>query len=205
MRIALALSVVVALVGAALADAPKPKPAPREPGALVLVIDRSGSMQGPKMEAVKTAAKAVISAMHPDDTIAIVGFDSEATVYVQPTRSSNRTQINKDIDRLTAGGGTNIFPGLGQAAEQLRPLKATRKHVILLSDGEAPTDGIADLVKEMRKDKITISTVAVDGADEKLLQDISTQGGGRFQKVTDLKTLSQTYVRELAFASLAMK
>ncbi len=77
--------------------------------------------------------------------------------------------------------------------------------MILLSDGEAPYEGITDLVKEMRKDKVTISTVAVEGADEVLLQDISKQGGGRFQKVTDLKTLSQTYVKELGEAKLALK
>ncbi len=92
----------------------------------MLVIDRSGSMQGPKIEAVKTAARAVISAMHPEDTIAIVGFDSEAAVYVQPTKASNRIQINKDLDRLVAGGGTNIYPGLKEAAAMLKPSRSAR-------------------------------------------------------------------------------
>jgi Mg-chelatase subunit ChlD len=211
MRIALALAVsLVASWGVAVADnakpaAPKPVAKAREPGALVLVIDRSGSMQGPKLEAVKQAAKSVISAMHPDDTIAIVGFDSEATVFVQPTKSSNRLQINKDIDKLTSGGGTNIFPGLKEAAGMLKPLKVVKKHVILLSDGEAPNQGIAELVKEMRKDSVTISTVAVEGADDKMLESISKDGGGRFLKVTDIKTLSQVYVKEVGEAKLAAK
>lgn len=205
MRIPLALALIGSLIaGTVSADAPKPKPKPaREPGALVLVIDRSGSMQGPKLESVKDAARAVISKMHPDDTIAIVGFDSEATIYVQPTPSKNRIQINKDLDKMVSGGGTNIFPGLDQASKILKPIKVANKHVILLSDGMAPTDGLADLVKEMRKDKVTISTVAVDGADEQLLEQIGKDGGGRFHKVTDLKTLSQTYLKELGEARLA--
>jgi Mg-chelatase subunit ChlD len=205
MRIALALAVSL-LAGTALADAPKPKaPAKvRETGALVLVIDRSGSMQGPKLEAVKTAAKAAIGALHPDDLVSIVTFDSEAQVFLQMTRSSDRVQIGKQIDKMLSGGGTNIFPGLKESKALLEPLKVARKHVILLSDGMAPTAGITDLVKEMRKARVTISTVAIADADEKLLEGISKEGGGRMYKVTDLKTLSQTYVKELGEAKLAV-
>ncbi len=179
--------------------------APRQTGIVVLVIDRSGSMQGPKLEETKKAAKAAASALHPDDYIAVVAFDSEAQVFVKPTKASNKGQIDKDIDRVAAGGGTNIYPGLKEAFELTKPIKVDRKLVILLSDGEAPSDGIADLVKEMRKDKITISTVAVQGADEAMLKTISNDGGGRMYKVDDLKTLSQTYVKELREAKLALK
>jgi Ca-activated chloride channel family protein len=67
--------IVLALAAfAAVADA-APK---RKPGAVVVVIDRSGSMQGPKLEAAKAAALATLDALAPDDQIAIVAFDSEA-------------------------------------------------------------------------------------------------------------------------------
>lgn len=179
--------------------------APRPTGVVVLVIDRSGSMQGPKLEAVKQAAKAAAGALHRDDQIAVVTFDSEAQVVVTVQQAGNRGRIDKDLDRIVAGGGTNIYPGLKDAWQLLRPLKADRKHVILLSDGEAPSDGIHDLVTDMRKDQITISTVAIPGADEALLRSISSDGAGRMYQVKDLKTLSQTYVKELRAASLAVR
>ena len=59
-------------------------------------------------------------------------------------------RISNDISRLQSGGGTNIFPGLKEAFEILQGINAKVKHVILLSDGEAPTDGIAELVQDMR-------------------------------------------------------
>src|SRR5262245_59403727 len=119
--------------------------------ALVLVIDRSGSMQGPKLEAAKESARVTAEVLSPNDMIAV---DSEAQVYVRPTRASNRMRISNDIARLQSDGGTNIFPGLKEAFEILQGLNAKVKHVILLSDGEAPTDGIAELVGDMRASRI---------------------------------------------------
>ncbi len=197
MRAAVFLLAMFVFVGPAIAK-------PRETGALVLVIDRSGSMRGPKLEAAKAAAKAAASALHPDDIVSVVVFDSEASVLLRPQKSANRVAIGKQIDKMVTGGGTNILPGLKEASEILADQKVDRKHVILLSDGEAPNEGIADLVKQMRKAKITISTVAVQGADEVLLKAISDGGGGRLYKVDDLKTLSEVYLKELKTAKLAI-
>ena len=47
---------------------------------------------------------------------------------------------------------------------------------------------------------MTVSTVAVEGADDTLLKQISTDGGGRMYKVTDLKRLSETFVKETEVA-----
>lgn len=178
--------------------------APRQTGVVVLVIDRSGSMQGPKLEAVKQAAKDAVGALRREDRVAVVAFDTEARVFVTAQKAWNRG-IGTDIDRIVAGGGTNIYPGLEEAWRVMQSVKADRKHVILLSDGEAPTDGLHELIAGMRKDKITISTVAIDGADQALLRSISQDGAGRMYEVRDLKTLSQTYIKELRAARLAAK
>jgi Ca-activated chloride channel family protein len=83
--------------------------------AVVLVIDRSGSMQGPKLEAAKESARVTAEVLSPNDYIAVVAFDSEAQVFVRPTRASNKMRISNDIALLQSGGGTNIFPGLKEA------------------------------------------------------------------------------------------
>jgi Ca-activated chloride channel family protein len=164
--------------------------------ALVLVIDRSGSMQGPKLEAAKESARVTAEVLSPNDYIAVVAFDSEAQVYVRPTRASNRMRISNDIARLQSGGGTNIFPGLKEAFEILQGTNAKVKHVILLSDGEAPSDGIAELVGDMRSSRITVSAVGVQGADRNLLSMITDTGEGRLYMVEDIGSLPKIFMKE---------
>ncbi len=164
--------------------------------ALVLVIDRSGSMQGPKLEAAKESARVTAEVLAPNDFIAVVAFDSEATVLVRPQRAANRMRISSDIARLTSGGGTNIFPGLKEAYEILQGINAKVKHVILLTDGEAPRDGIQELVRDMVSSKITISCVGVQGADMSMLREIQEAGEGRLYSVEDLNALPKIFMKE---------
>ncbi len=164
--------------------------------ALVLVIDRSGSMQGPKLEAAKESARVTAEVLSPNDYIAVVAFDSEAQIFVRPQRAANRMRISAEISRLTSGGGTNIFPGLKEAFEVLQGINAKVKHVIVLSDGEAPTDGIAELVQDMRASRITISCVGVQGADRNLLGMIADGGEGRLYMVEDIGSLPKIFMKE---------
>ncbi len=164
--------------------------------AVVLVIDRSGSMQGPKLEAAKESARATAEVLSPNDYIAVVAFDSEAQIYVHPTRASNKMRISNDIARLQSGGGTNIFPGLKDAFEILQGINAKVKHVILMTDGEAPSDGIAELVQDMRASRITVSCVGVQGADRNLLSMIADAGDGRLYMVEDIGALPKVFMKE---------
>ncbi|HEX3477592.1 MAG TPA: VWA domain-containing protein [Kofleriaceae bacterium] len=164
--------------------------------AVVLVIDRSGSMQGPKLEAAKESARATAEVLSPNDYIAVVAFDSEAQIYVHPTRAQNKMRISNDIARLQSGGGTNIYPGLKDAFEILQGINAKVKHVILMTDGEAPSDGIAELVQDMRASRITVSCVGVQGADRNLLSMIADAGDGRLYMVEDIGALPKIFMKE---------
>ncbi|MCA9676761.1 MAG: VWA domain-containing protein, partial [Myxococcales bacterium] len=164
--------------------------------ALVLVVDRSGSMQGAKLEAAKESARVTAEVLSPNDILSVVAFDSEAQVYVRPQRASNRMRISAEISRLQAGGGTNIYPGLREAFEILQGINAKVKHVIVLSDGEAPYDGIADLVSDMRASRITVSCVGVAGADRNLLSLISDNGDGRLYMTDDIGALPRIFMKE---------
>jgi Mg-chelatase subunit ChlD len=164
--------------------------------ALVLVIDRSGSMQGQKLEAAKESARVTAEVLEGDDQIGVVAFDSEAQVYIRLQRASNRNRISLEIARLQSGGGTNIYPGLREAYELLQTTNAKVKHVIVLSDGEAPYDGIVDLVQDMRAARITVSCVGVQGADRNLLSIIADNGDGRLYMVEDLGNLPKIFMKE---------
>ncbi len=164
--------------------------------ALVLVIDRSGSMQGPKLEAAKESARVTTEVLSPDDYIAVVAFDSEAMRLVQPQRAGNRSRISAEISKLQSGGGTNIFPGLKEAFDILQGINAKVKHVILMTDGEAPTDGLAELVQDMRASRITVSAVGVQGADRAMLSMIADAGDGRLYMVEDIGSLPKIFMKE---------
>jgi Mg-chelatase subunit ChlD len=169
---------------------------PPKPIAIVLVIDRSGSMSGAKLEAAKEAARVTTEILAPDDMIAVVAFDSESTVIVRPQRASNRMRISTDISRITSGGGTNIFSGLKEANDLLTGIGAFNKKVILLSDGEAEMDGIAELVNEMANARIQVSAVGLQGADRNMLTMIAEHGNGRLYMVEDIGALPRIFMRE---------
>lgn len=165
--------------------------------ALVLVIDKSGSMSGTPIELAKEAARATAGMLAPDDLIEVVAFDSSPTTVVRMTQARNRSKIQSDIGRLTAGGGTNIFPALDQAHRDLTTARARTKHVILLSDGQSPTEGISELVQVMAAEGITVSTVGLGPqADQALLQSIADEAGGRFHHTNDPYNIPRIFTRE---------
>ncbi|HVR61192.1 MAG TPA: VWA domain-containing protein, partial [Polyangia bacterium] len=165
--------------------------------ALALVIDRSGSMSGPKMDLTKEAARATAEMMPPSDQIAVIVFDNQAVPVVRLQQAANRMRILSDIARIQASGGTNILAGLREAVDELTPARARKKHIILLSDGQSAYDGIGDLVEAASNAQITFSAVGVgDGADQTLLQMVASRGGGRFYHTRDPASIPRIFSRE---------
>lgn len=165
--------------------------------ALALVVDKSGSMNGPKIELAKEAAIATAEMLGPDDYISVVGFDSQPRQIVRMQSARNRIRIIRDIGRLTARGGTAIFPALDMAFQDLIITRARIKHVILLTDGQTQERGIEELVQSMRAEGITVSTVGL-GADvnRALLTQAASLGGGRAYFTQDPHNIPRIFMRE---------
>lgn len=165
--------------------------------ALVLCIDRSGSMSGPKLELAKDAARATAEMLQPDDLIGVVAFDSQAIPLVRLQKAQNRVRISGDIARLSPGGGTQLLPPLTEAYQQLVSADAKVKHVIFLTDGQAEYQGILELVDQMTQSKITVSTVGVgSGADQTLLTAMADHGAGRFYYTQDASSVPKIFTKE---------
>ena len=165
--------------------------------AIALVIDKSGSMQGTKIELAKDAAKATAEILGADDYIEIIGFDNQPNRSVRMQSASNRLRILSDIGRLAAGGGTAIFPALDAAYQDLSVTRARVKHVILLTDGQTNESNIETLVSGMRAEGMTVTTVGL-GADvnRALLESIANIGGGRSYFTNDPHNVPRIFVRE---------
>ncbi len=168
-------------------------------GALALVIDRSGSMAGGKLQMAKAAAMAAVDVLSPKDYVTVVAFDSEAHLIVPMTERGPASRPTKArIGRMGAGGGTHLHPAMVVAHQQmlLRDDAAVR-HMIVLSDGRTTGSGYPQFVSRIRRDDITVTVVAIgNDADKNLLSRMATAGGGRFYQVTSPKVLPRIFQRE---------
>jgi Ca-activated chloride channel family protein len=166
--------------------------------ALVLVIDKSGSMSSEdKLDLVKEAARATARTLDPTDELGVIAFDSRPHVMVRLQPAANRIRIAGDIRRLSSGGGTNALPALRESYLQLAGSNALVKHVILLSDGQSPETGIDALLGDMRDSEITVSAVGVGaGAGKDLLRRIASRGRGRFYYSHDATDVPRIFSRE---------
>jgi uncharacterized membrane protein len=177
--------------------------------AVVLVVDASGSMGSfggeiAKVELAKEAAQAVIDLMGERDLIGVIAFDQDAHWLVRPVEAGRRAQILSQVSRITAGGGTNLYPALQEAFLALKRVGAKVKHVIILSDGQTDPGDFERLVGRMARAKITVSSVAIGGdADREIMRDLAAWGGGRFYFTRDLYTIPQIVTAEAVLATRA--
>lgn len=165
--------------------------------ALALVIDRSGSMAGQKIEICKSAAIASAELLSPKDSIGIYAFDSQVHEIVPMTKVTSTSTIASQISLLGSGGGTNIYPGMVMAREELNQVKAKIKHMIVLTDGQTSGQGYQALASQCHAEGITISTVAVgSGAQVGLLQAIAAAGGGQSYVTMDPSSIVRIFTQD---------
>ncbi|GLB59378.1 VWA domain-containing protein [Cytobacillus sp. NCCP-133] len=170
---------------------------------LVLVMDRSGSMAGNKIELAKEAAARSVELLREEDTLGFIAFDDRPWEILETKPLKDKEKAIDKIKSITPGGGTEIFTSLEQAYRELEDLKLQRKHIILLTDGQSAADGDYELLIESGKEKnITLSTVALgQDADRGLLEDLADMGAGRFYDVTDSSIIPSILSRETVMAT----
>jgi Ca-activated chloride channel homolog len=170
--------------------------------AMVLVIDKSGSMGGDKIEMAKTAARSAVELLGNSDQVAVVAFDGDTYVMSEMQSASNKGRISDDISRIDAGGGTTMYPAMERAYELLVATPARLKHVIVLTDGISAPGDFLGIASTMQSARITCSTVAVgEGADKDMLEEISRTGQGRFYVTDDPAAIPQIFAKETVTAS----
>lgn len=171
--------------------------------AIILVIDKSGSMREEnRILYAQEAAKAVARQLKDNDLLGIIGFDVTPFVVV-PLEAVGKLRgiIDAQINRLKPGGQTYFYPALIEAKRQIERANAARKHVILLSDGETRgTQGeLVDLVSVMKNEmKVTVSAIAIGAeADIRIMKRISQYGGGLFHQTINPSSLPQIVLQQL--------
>ena len=170
--------------------------------AMVLVIDKSGSMGGQKVELAKDAAKAAVELLGPRDSVGVIAFDG-SSYWVSELRSAgDKGRILDQISTIEASGGTNMYPPMEDAYRALLSASAKLKHCIMLTDGISSPGDFEGLAAEMAASRMTVTTVAMgQGASEQLLEDIARIGGGRYYFCDDPQSVPQVFAKETVEAS----
>jgi Ca-activated chloride channel homolog len=163
----------------------------RTPLALSLVLDRSGSMSGDRLDAAKAASISAVERLHPDDVVSVIAFDDQVNVVAPPAPRARQFQLVQQLSDLDSGGSTNLSGGwlrgrqhMEQALGMLGSLEGSSRRIVLLTDGHANA-GIVDpstlveLARTARAMGITTTTIGVgEGYDDDLLRAMADAGGG---------------------------
>ncbi|MCC6523224.1 MAG: VWA domain-containing protein [Polyangiaceae bacterium] len=172
---------------------------------LAIVVDRSGSMRGKRLDNAIAAAKGTLRRLRDGDVVSVVSFDSRVTEVVPPTPvdESSRERLVARMDSIVPGGETCISCGLESAMSLLRGRGDRVHRVLLLSDGDA-TEGVRDvpglraLAGRMRDMGATVTTVGVDVEyNERIMSAIALESNGRHHFVANAADLPRVFDTEL--------
>lgn len=170
--------------------------------AMVLVIDKSGSMSGTPIALARQAAKAAVDLLSSRDQIGVVGFDQQAVIAVEMQPAVDTASIQSSIDRMDAGGGTYMYQGMLAGYEMLERTGAKIKHMIVLGDGQTVQADHEGLIESLGAIGVTVSMVALGGgADRSLMSRLAELGRGRYYETMDPSTVPQIFTRETMQAS----
>ena len=181
-------------------------PEDRADAALTFVIDVSGSMGDPgKLDLAKDALHNLIDQLRPNDSVAIVTFNSSARVIRPMTSVSRKATLHAAIDELRAEGSTNLAAGFEAgyrvAREGFRPGATNR--VVILSDGLANTGAtdastILARVRDEAAKQITLLGVGV-GSDygDALMEQLADRGDGYVVYVSERDQARRLFAERL--------
>ncbi len=185
--------------------------------ALVVVIDQSGSMAAchcntfnggnpggaasgiggvQKVDIGKEAILRAAAAMTERDELGVVAFNEAAHWVVKTQPLGGINDLQGQIAGIHADGQTNIFAGLDQAVTSLEGTSATRRHIILLTDGWSRSGQYDAILAKMKADGITLSTVGAGGGANPFLEQLAKQGGGRFYAATNPASIPDIFLKE---------
>ncbi len=142
---------------------------------LCLVLDRSTSMQGEKLDLVKAAAQEIMRSLRPEDIFSVVAFSDRAEVLIPASFQSDRSRLQGRLQTMQASGATELYQGLEAGVSEVRRcLDGSRlNHVILLTDGHTYGDEqkCLELAGQASFEKIGISAFGIGGDWNDILLD----------------------------------
>lgn len=190
--------------------------APAPPLNVCLVLDRSTSMQGEKMDVVKAAAIQVLRNLRQQDILSVVTFSDRAEVVIPASYYQERTRLEAKVQMIQPSGATEIYQGLEAGVKEvMRSLDSRRvNHIILLTDGHTYGDEqlCLTLASKVAERGIGISAMGIGKEWNDIFLDVlATRTGGSSAYIAqpqDIKrlllekfnALAQTYAEDVSLS-----
>lgn len=191
-------------------------PTSRLPLNLCLVLDRSTSMQGMRLQQVKEGTRQIIDRLNDDDALSVVVFSDRADVILPSQRKIDKAMAKSIASTIQPSGGTEMLHGLLAGLKELDKNRAQSSvnHLILLTDGQTYGDETECLknAEWAGHNQISLTTMGV-GSDwnENLLDEMAAASGGNSvyidspRKIVDvfkdtIRDLSNVVARELTLS-----
>jgi Ca-activated chloride channel family protein len=154
----------------------------RLPLNLCLVLDRSTSMKGGRLQQVKEAARYIVDQLGEDDVLSLVAFDDRAELLLPGRRTIDRMSARTAISHIQANGGTEILQGLELGWQQIQRWHGPDRisHLLLLTDGQTYGDekGCLEMAQLAAREQVSLTLMGV-GSDwnDKLLDQMAALSG----------------------------
>ncbi len=177
---------------------------------LVVVLDRSGSMSGEKIDHARAAVRELLAQLTTGDRFALVTYSttSEVPISLTTVDDGTRAELLGRLAAVTPDGGTNVSSGLDRAFALIEANRQSDHvpHMLLISDGlanqgDASPEGLRRRAARAAQGEFMLSTVGV-GTDfnEQLMTSLADAGTGNYYYVQNTNTLSDVFAREFQAA-----
>jgi Ca-activated chloride channel family protein len=165
---------------------------------VILIIDKSSSMEGKKMDLARAASIGVVQNLRPIDMVGVLIFDNSFQWAVPVRRAEDRSLIARLISGITPDGGTQIAPALTEAFNRIRSVNAVYKHIVLLTDGISEEGDSLSLSKEAAANFVTISTVGLgQDVNRAYLEKVAEFANGKSYFLNDPAGLEQILLKDV--------
>ena len=176
----------------------------RIPVNVAIVLDKSGSMSGKKIQHAKEAAIQAIDRLGAEDIVSVIAYDHTVTILVPATKVSDKATIKQRIRQIQANGNTALFAGVSKGAAEIRKFhdKNRVNRVILLSDGKANSGpsspkALGDLGASLIKEGISVTTLGLgEGYNEDLMDQLARRSDGNHTFIENPTQLARIFNAE---------
>lgn len=161
---------------------------------LVFVLDISGSMaQDEKLTSVKESMIKLVEVMRPDDEITIVTYAGEARKVLKPTSAKKHKKIKRKLNKLEAGGFTNLYEGMklaySMAEQNFKDVGNNR--LILVTDGAVRSSRhLQEMVSNYADQNISLSLLTFENEKDQSLVELAAQSSAFLNKIDHESTFS---------------
>ncbi len=150
---------------------------------IALILDRSSSMRGTRLDRLKVASHQIIDQLTPRDRLSVITYSDRAETLLSSTNIEEPSDIKALINTIVASGGTEIYQGLSAGFEQVRRHfnRNIVNHIILVTDGRTYGDEeqALELADEARKMGIGISAMGIgEEWNDVFLDELASRTGG---------------------------